>query len=606
MRATGPVLTIFAAICIAAAGCSGGTGSSSLPFGGSTASNAASGTNALSSDSRANPCRGKQACKAELVAPLHFNGSTFTIERRGSCKNQGTRAARAYTASTSGQFKLSGNVSLPPVCTGHSSSNTQLFLAVAPLARSHKGGGNGDNAIDVSDGLGKASFVPLGGPADWNGKPWTFAPMGSGISMKAHAKYVFYVVSVVSNSPTPYPSATPATNYVLLQPLNFDGTNFSVVPNSCFNGDPNSAPPYTAPTSGPLTVNSPVQIAPTCVPSPLPSYSPLPQLYIVAVDLDTYGDNAKHPAAIRRVSKHTGFKMPMDDWYDGIPAVAVAGGVNVTDNPWNFAADIPGLTMTAGTNYGFFIAAPLPPAPPTPPPTQSYTEVVPLSFDGTNFTVPTISDCTNLPTAAPYTAPTSGPLTLAGSVTITPTCPPSSSGYGYGGGGGDNMRPATGSYPTPTPAPLYIVAVASCNNGGYGYGGGGGDNAKRPHDGGGDGGNCNGGGYGGGGGDNAKHRVRPHDGGGDGNCNQGGYGGYGGGGGDNAKHPHDGGGDGNGCTIDGFAIAGPVNTTDNPWVFAPITPALMLTGGQQYTFYVGQLSSDQSGGGDNGDTRHHR
>jgi hypothetical protein len=36
----------------------------------------------------------------------------------------------------------------------------------------------------------------------------------------------------------------------------------------------------------------------------------------------------------------------------------------------------------------------------------------------------------------------------------------------------------------------------------------------------------------------------------------------------------------------GVPIAGPANLTDNPWVFAPLSPGLTMTAGQKYSFVV--------------------
>ncbi len=238
--------------------------------------------------------------------------------------------------------------------------------------------------------------------------------------------------------------------------------------------------------------------------------------------------------------------------------------------------------MTAGASYGFFIAVPLPPAPPTPappPPTQSYREVVPLNFDGTTFTVPAITDCFNLPTPSPYTAPTSGPLTLSGSVSIAPTCAPASSSSSSGDAL-QRTHPADGGYSSPPP--LYIVATVCAGSSSSS----GGDSVRRIRSNDDDGGNnCSSSSSSSG--DNVRG-ARPNDGGN--GCWHGGGGWGGGGGGDSATHrarPSDD--DGGGC-INGTAIAGPVSVTSNPWVFAPISPALMLTAGLQYSFYVAMPS----------------
>jgi len=571
MKLSGPLLTIFAAICIVAAGCSGGN-VQTLPSAPTAAApnavlNAGSSANALASSG----CR-RAGCPAHVVAPLAFDGKAFSIAKHLVCKNVGLGTAKGYKAPASGRFMLKGNVILPPTCVPKGTlPTTRLFIAATWAGAAHR---NAADAIDVSDGKGKtAHLTALGGPATWKGSEWTFLPMGLGIGVRAHVKYEFYIVSVPMD-------ATAAGNFVLLQPLSFDGANFSVVANSCFNGDPEDAPPYAAPTSGPLTLAGSVTIAPTCVPSPLPSFSPLPQLFIVAVDLSATGD-ARRAQAAHRAHTHSNALQPMDDGF-GVAAVAIAGGVNITDNPWVFAPDSPGLTMTAGTNYGFFIAAELPPP---PPPTQQYQEVVPLGFDGTTFTIPSIANCAQLPAAVPFTASATGPLTLAGNVSLTPTCIPSSSSSS------SSSSSATGQ--------LYIVATTPCNATG-GYGGG---DSRRSHD---YGGGCQGGDGGGVyGGDDSSGGCSSSS---SSCCSSSSSGSSSSStccqnssssSGDNARRSHDGGGSGsgNGCQINGFAIAGPVNATDNPWSFAPITPALVLTGGQQYSFYIGMSTGEGDGGG---------
>ena len=186
-----------------------------------------------------------------MVVPLIFNGRTFVLDHHGaSCNN----AARPYVAHHPQHFVLGESVTFKPVCVP-STQSSQLFIAGAQAG-----------------GPGTPTFTPLGGPVGVNDHSWTFAPMASSIAMQAHGKYVFYVVSVPTTAtPSPGPSQNPTGNFILLQPLSFDGTTFSLVPNACFHGDPEDAPPYVAPTSGPLTLSAAVTIAPTCVPSPLPS-----------------------------------------------------------------------------------------------------------------------------------------------------------------------------------------------------------------------------------------------------------------------------------------------------------------------------------------------
>ncbi|MBV8490212.1 MAG: hypothetical protein JO199_06740, partial [Candidatus Eremiobacteraeota bacterium] len=105
--------------------------------------------------------------------------------------------------------------------------------------------------------------------------------------------------------------------------------------------------------------------------------------------------------------------------------------------------------------------------------------VTPLSFDGTNFTVPQNQKCWDVFDAPVYKAPSSGALALNGPVTLPVTCAQNagSSGYGYGGKmKHTSNRPADGhggnwDWPTPSPAnySLYIVAIQIPTWNGWGH-----------------------------------------------------------------------------------------------------------------------------------------
>lgn len=552
MKTTTLLATIFSAASIVVAGCSGSNapGIPSTLSAGPQTRTAGAPTFDMVSPFGLGSCRKGRGCSATLVAPLNFDGRHLTQGHVGSCRAIRLGDAKPYTARRAQKLALRINVTLKPTCAPRSAA-VRLFIGVAEIAR-HK----------------SVSFVPLGALANV-GKTWTFSPLGLGIALKPRAKYVFYVVSAPMD-------ASASGNYLLLQPLSFNGTTFTQIANSCYQGDPQDAPPYVAPTSGPLAIAGTVTLTPACVPSPLPS-SP-PQLYVVAVNLGNGGDVQPNV-------------QPMDYGF-GNQAVAVAGPVNVTDNPWNFAPDSPGLTMTKGTSYGFFVAEALPPA---PPPTHTFQEVIPLNFDGTNFTIPTISACTTLPTAAPYTATASGALTLANAVSLTPTCTPSSSG-------------SSGSSSSSSSSQLYIVAAVTCSSDGSGSSSSGSNNSSSGSSGSGSSGsgsssNCSSSSSSGSGSGSSSSQRRPQD--SSGNCSTGIMGG-----GDNGIGLHgfdssgsgSSGSNGNGnCTVYGYAIAGPVGATANPWVFDPLSPPLQMTAGSQYSFYVGVASGDGTGngGGDN-------
>lgn len=116
-----------------------------------------------------------------------------------------------------------------------------------------------------------------------------------------------------------------------------------------------------------------------------------------------------------------------------------------------------------------------------------------LTFDGTNFSVIAHRSCGHrgLGGIAPWVAPTSGPLALTASPSLTPVCVPT-----HGSPSGD----------------VYIFAIAR-------HGKGSGHNPGAAH-------------------------------------------------------------------WAGVPVAGPVSVADSPWVFAPLSPGLTMTGGQKYDFVV--------------------
>jgi hypothetical protein len=386
MKTLGPFVALVVLASIAA-GCAGGALSGSVP----AASSAANGIAAPAAN---------HLPRATLVMPLVFNGMTFATAGLRSCSKVGE--APRYTPATTHQLTLTTNVVLHPTCVRTSAS--RLYVVGAQLGKG---------------GESKADFAPIAGPVQWHDRPWSFRPSALGIHLSAGAHYVFYVAAIADQ--TPWPSPSPGSGrFLLLHPLSFNGTNFTIVPGPCFEGDPNDAPPYVAPTSGPLVLSGSISIAPTCAPSPLPSFSPLPGLYVVAIPLtNSSSDRVGHTAAARWPALNASLSnLPI------IPAVAIAGPANLANNPWVFAPDSPGLTTEGGMSYGFFIAIPAPMRPPLPSQPHGYRAIVPLNFDGTTFSVAS-SSCTPVTAPTPYAPPSSGPLTLTGPVVIAPTCAPS-------------------------------------------------------------------------------------------------------------------------------------------------------------------------------------
>src|SRR5262249_43481988 len=112
---------------------------------------------------------------------------------------------------------------------------------------------------------------------------------------------------------------------------------------------------------------------------------------------------------------------------------AVAGPVNVHDDPWVFTPSAPGLTMEAGSSYEFFVArmhappAPTPTPFPTPPP-ATFQLVAPLQWPNGSFSNVGGADCSNVPpsSAPAFLATANGPFAVSGSMTLAPNCVPAS------------------------------------------------------------------------------------------------------------------------------------------------------------------------------------
>jgi hypothetical protein len=436
MKRLAPVL-IFGAIALAA-GCAGGmTSIPSQSTQSAPASRPVSQSNLYVASSRGG-CGFHHQC-AQAIVPLSFNGTAFSVATSYSCRHV-LENTPVYKAPASGPLTLAGNVTLPPACVPSNVPTSQLYIV--GVQRGHQNGG----AFTVT---------PIAGPASWSDNPWSFAPVIPGLTLQANTKYVFLVVAVAlppSPTPSPAPTQSPSGNYYLLGAMSYNGTAFSVVAtNHCrYRTNPGQAPPYVAPTSGPLALAGPVVVTPTCVPSPLPSGlpSPLPQLYIVGIHVPQHGG---HGVALQ----------PNGDRNGGFPAIEIAGPTTIASNPWSFGPAYPGLTMQGGQSYVFFIAIPYPTPPPTPTPsptpapTQSpsgnYYLLGAVSYNGSTFSVVPTNHCNyhaNPFQAPPYVAPTSGPLTLSGAVQVAPTCVPS---------------PLPSGLPSPLPQ-LYIVGMQVPSN----------------------------------------------------------------------------------------------------------------------------------------------
>ncbi|MBV8489538.1 MAG: hypothetical protein JO199_03335 [Candidatus Eremiobacteraeota bacterium] len=383
---------------------------------------------------------------------MSYDGTNLLLVVTNRCHRQlEPEDAPPYVAPTSAPVAIASPVTVAPTCVPSPvpSSAPPLYIVGMPLNGHHghdRGPGPGFNAIAIA------------GPALANSNPWSFSPTATTLQLQGGQQYVFFVAAALppppptpSPSPTPAPTQSPTGNFYLLGAMSYNGSTFTVVPTShCnFHANPFEAPPYQASSSGTLTLAAPVQVTPTCIPSPLPSAlpSPLPQLYIVGMQVPPH-----HGHAV--LTQHDGGHFA---W----PAVEIAGPASITSTPWSFAPDSPGLNLQAGQNYVFFVAIGVPSPPPTPSPPQAYRSVVPLDYDGTNFTAAG-TPCNGFTPPSPYPAPTTGPLTLSGAVTVTPTCAPSNPSTSLyivatlaGWTGDASKHPADGKGPL-----LYGVAIA--------------------------------------------------------------------------------------------------------------------------------------------------
>jgi len=340
-RAMNTLSATLAAALVAtvAAGCSSGSSAARSAFVPNAAASAA-GAVVLSGDGTSR-CKKTGGCRAKLVLPLSFDGKRVTVGKVGSCRNVSLDSAKSFIAPKTHHFTLKAGVTLQPSCARFYGDNASLFIAVARV---------GTHSARATP------LTPLAGPVNPNARPWTFAPVSTGVAMTAKSRFAFFVVAVPADetAPTPPPDA-PSGTFKLLAPMSYDGTSFAQT-GTCSN-NVQDAPAYTAPSDGALQLSANVSAAPTCAPDGGDDAGR--QLYLVAVQTESSG--SQDGARTRRPREDGG----------GIPAIAIAGPVNAADSAWSFAPDAPGLTMQAGMSYAFFIAEMRPAAPATPEPPQS-------------------------------------------------------------------------------------------------------------------------------------------------------------------------------------------------------------------------------------------
>jgi len=120
--------------------------------------------------------------------------------------------------------------------------------------------------------------------------------------------------------------------------LTFDGTNFTVETHrSCGHRGLGGITPYVPTASATLVLTADVSMAPACVPK---HGNVSGNVYIFAI--------ARHGGT----GSGTGTDAARPHW-NGVP---IAGPVNITDNPWDFAPISTGVALTAGDSYDFVVA----------------------------------------------------------------------------------------------------------------------------------------------------------------------------------------------------------------------------------------------------------
>jgi len=197
MKIASAFLTL--AFLAAVAGCSGAVrnDSSALPGMNSPAA-------ALVANNGGGQCHGNNPhCQPQLVVPLAFDGTNFTVGHFGSCHHIGLGQAKPYVAPQSGPLTLAGDVSLPATCVPATIPTTQLYIIGAQVGSKH-----GPGAV-TTDGRGNSTWVTIAGPASWSDNPWSFAPASPGLTFTANGKYVFFVAVPPSATPSPGPSTSP-------------------------------------------------------------------------------------------------------------------------------------------------------------------------------------------------------------------------------------------------------------------------------------------------------------------------------------------------------------------------------------------------------------
>jgi len=234
-----------------------------------------------------------------------------------------------------------------------------LFVIAAVVAAGCSGGSAGSAA--PGSGVLPAQSLAAARPADCGG--WNSHDCGGGGG---------------SSTPT------------LVAPLQYAYGSFSEVPYApCTGLTLDSAPQYAAPSSGTLSVSGKLVLTPVCSPSPSASQ----QLEVVGVQVST----GKNPQA-------------QGDY-------VVVATISSNGEFWNATLSSPGLTMTAGDSYEFFVAIG---STATPAPAR-YAPVAPLDFDGTSFSLAADrwGGCDWFDQRA-YDAKAGGALTLSADVTLSP------------------------------------------------------------------------------------------------------------------------------------------------------------------------------------------
>jgi hypothetical protein len=287
----------------------------------------------------------------ELITPLAYNGTTFSVVPVRNCDGFDLLDAKPYTAPTSGPLALSGPVNLTPTCASNNDNRDtrkpdwgwnwptppprSLYIFGIQISGydchgvKHDGSRAHSSVRHPRDGDDWPIAI-VAGPVDPNASSWSFPAFSPGLTMKAKAQYVFYVVSLPTiagsqPAPTPTPVVTPVpAPFTVLAPVNYDGVStFSISKVTCGSVTSSSGTPYTATANGAFATPLSISLTPTCSPGG-------GQLYLIAIVAG--GSSTTTPSG----------------WI-------VANLPDASVSPWVFSSAGDTFLTQAGVQYEFFV-----------------------------------------------------------------------------------------------------------------------------------------------------------------------------------------------------------------------------------------------------------